>query len=187
MLEKPWWKRREYKIPEEHFQVYKRPRKIDVKKYQKKVRYHNSSQFRHWILGAAIMIAYISLGNKSNKNDSSLCSEWCGSQSNDAFMATRLLSGFFSFSPDESMAQKMIKSRALDLWRCLNVLTSLKNYKKDHYSHLQDTSRNKQPSPAKLDGVEDEEWESVDDIPSKFLKNVIEFCSIKLLIYNFYN
>ena len=82
LLEKPWWKRREYKIPEEHFQVYKRPRKIDVKKYQKKVRYHNSSQFRHWILGGTILIAFITLGTKLDNSSFSRYYQWTGSKGN---------------------------------------------------------------------------------------------------------
>ena len=115
--DKPWWKRKEYKIPEEHFKVLKRPGKAAINRFQKNFAYHNSSQFRHWILGASILLAYITLGCVFAKTDKSSLNPWiCGKNS--------ILPKLFCLASNEKIAHSLIMTRGIKLRKYFGSINS---------------------------------------------------------------
>ena len=79
---KPWWKRKEYKIPEEHYKIFKQPAKTSIQKFQKQFSYHNSSQFRHWILGTSILLIFVTLGCVTNMSEERFSMLWSFRENN---------------------------------------------------------------------------------------------------------
>ena len=120
-VDKIWWKRKEFKIPEEHFQVFKRHENTKIQRYHQRVAYHNSSQFRHWILGATIIMAFITLGSKFNGRKSCL-HEWSGQQVENTSIITTLLHKIFCLASNEKIAKEIIMARGVKLWKCLSAI-----------------------------------------------------------------
>ena len=154
--DKPWWKRKEYKIPEEHFKVLKRPGKAAINRFQKNFAYHNSSQFRHWILGASVLLAFITLGCVSAKIEKSSLNPWiCGKNS--------ILPKLFCLASNEKIAHSLIMTRGIKLRKFFGSIKRKKIAKKCSYSD--NNSKFQEDSFEKLDAPDDdEEWETIEGI-----------------------
>ena len=126
--ERAWWKRKEYKIPQDQLKIFKRPEKKLIQKYHSKFKYYNSSQFRHWILGAAILLLFLSLGCTHIRMDSGL-SHW-----DHETLQTPLRRVFgllwFTWTSNHS-CYKVVISRGVKLWQAVQLqivqLLSAKN------------------------------------------------------------
>ena len=117
--ERAWWKRKEYKIPQDQLKIFKRPEKKLIQKYHSKFKYYNSSQFRHWILGAAILLLFLSLGCTHIRMDSGL-SHW-----DHKTLQTPLRHVFgllwFTWTSHQS-CYKVVISRGVKLWQAVQLL-----------------------------------------------------------------
>ena len=111
---KPWWKRKEYKVPEEHFKLFKQPGKTRIEKFQKKFPYHNSSQFRHWILGSAVLLAFITLGSNFRKSKATTFSTFWNAEKNFAFPK------LFCLTLNELVVDNYIMTQGVKMKSCLN-------------------------------------------------------------------
>ena len=118
--ERAWWKRKEYKIPQDQLKIFKRPEKKLIQKYHSKFKYHNSSQFRHWILGAAILLLFLSLGCTHVRIDSGL-SHW----DHETLQAPlRRIFGLLWFTWTSNQAcYKVVISRGVKLWQAVQLLS----------------------------------------------------------------
>lgn len=150
--DKTWWKRKEYKIPEEHFKLFNQPNKAVIKRFQKNFSYHNSSQFRHWILGASVLLAFVTLGCSFNKADTSSLNPWiCGKRI--------ILPKVFCLMASEEMVHNFVMNRGTKLWKYLNSIQHQEISRKHSYAG----SKNEQESFEKIDAPEDDdEWETIE-------------------------
>ena len=118
--ERAWWKRKEYKIPQDQLKIFKRPEKKLIQKYHNKFKYYNSSQFRHWILGAAILLLFLSLGSTHVRMDSGL-SHW----DHETYQTPlRRVFGllWFTWTSNQS-CYKVVISRGVKLWQAVQSLS----------------------------------------------------------------
>ena len=160
-IDKPWWKRKEYKIPEEHFKVFKRPDNINIRRFHKRVSYHNSSQFRHWILGMAIIMAFISLGTSFKRTYSSLC-KWSVQEGENGPSIPRLQYKIFGSASNENTGHQLIMARGVKLWKYLNANKHNGQTKRTPVSDNQDKTGSTEDTPKMNDCSDDDGWESVE-------------------------
>ena len=98
----------------------RRPADNVIQKYHRKCEYFNSSQFRHWILGAAILLLFLSLGCTRVRIDSGL-SHW-----DHETLQTPLRRVFgllwFTWTSNQS-CYKVVISRGVKLWQAAQFLS----------------------------------------------------------------
>ena len=124
-----WWKRKEYKVLEGHQKVYVRHEQNEIQRYQRKVQYYNSSQLRHWILGATILIALITLGNKVDGSYS--CSrQWNANKMMKIGLLDKMFPGAFCLLSCKQTLTRMITSHGINLWKSIDALKLLENAQK---------------------------------------------------------
>ena len=160
-IDKPWWKRKEYKIPVVHFKVFKRPDNTNIRRYHKRVSYHNSSQFRHWILGMAIIMAFISLGTSFKRTYSSLC-KWYGQEEENGPSIPGLQYKIFSSATNENAVNQLIMSRGVKLWKYLGTNKHIGESKRTPVSDNRDTIGSTECTLISEDCSDGEGWESVE-------------------------
>ena len=118
---KPWWKRKEYKVPEAHFKLFKQPGISAIEKFQKKFAYHNSSQFRHWILGSTVILAFITLGSSKRKSKSITFAKILKVEKNFAFPK------LFCLTLNELVVDNYIMTKGVKMKNCRNNITKESN------------------------------------------------------------
>ena len=118
---KPWWKRKEYKVPEAHYKIFKQPGIAAIEKFQKKFAYHNSSQFRHWILGSAVLLAFITLGSNFRKSKATTFSSFWSAENNFAFPK------LFCLTLNELVVDDYIMTKGVKMKNCLDNITKESN------------------------------------------------------------
>jgi hypothetical protein len=166
IVDKPWWKRKEFKTPEEHVQVFKRLGNNIIQRFHQRVSYHNSSQFRHWILGATIIMAFISLGTKFNGTYSSL-RKWSEQRNESSSIITRLLHKIFCPASNERIVYKILMARGVKVWKCLSEIKHIRQPKETQDSAFLDKTISKDDAHKIHDSLDDDEWESVEGMSNQ--------------------
>ena len=107
------------------------------------------------------MLAFICLGSTANKNESSL-RRWNVEPFKNKFMVFRVIFPVYSFNANEEAVCKLIMSRGVILWQCLQKLKNLRKSKEVKLTHLQDKSNTVNASKKIGDVLTDEERELVE-------------------------